>query len=128
MRALTRSRRIAVHLVAALLLAAASVTEARIVGGTDVAPGQYPWAAVILACRPESMYSDLAAACKSICTGSTISPGVVLSAAHCFFNGDARGELLRQLDSIFVVVGVLDWRTANATDAVSVRAVLNGGW
>ena len=51
-----------------------------------------------------------------------------MSAAHCFFNGDARGELLRPLDSVFVVVGVLDWRTANATDAVSVRAVLNAGW
>jgi secreted trypsin-like serine protease len=88
--------RFAAHLLAALLLAAASRAQTRIVGGTEVMDGRYPWAAVILACEPESMHSSgLAAACKSICTGSTISPGAVLSAAHCLFNVDARNELLR---------------------------------
>lgn len=57
----------------------------RIVGGTDTTIQEWPWQ-VALTLNPSSNAGN--AFDRQICGGSLVTPRIVLSAAHCFFDGN----------------------------------------
>ena len=60
-------------------------TTARIQGGNDTEPGEFPWAAALMRQKNE----------KPFCGASVIAPQFVLTAAHCLSNEDKKEVTVR---------------------------------
>jgi trypsin len=61
------------------LAAAASPPSPSVIGGTPVTQGSFPYAAYIYAATSGTAFQA--------CTGTVIAPTVILTAAHCVYNG-----------------------------------------
>lgn len=93
---------LALALPAAFSTAAAGATEragaqsasASIVHGNPAPLGRFPWMAFV---------ADVEGG--SLCSGTAVSPWVVLTAAHCVYEG----ETLKSSSGFRVVTGVTDW-------------------
>ncbi len=68
-----------------------------IVGGTEAAPGTWPWQAAIVDAAEADVYMG------QYCGGTLIAAQWVLSAAHCFF--DENSQMPYSPDQVDVVVG-----------------------
>ncbi|HUB75691.1 MAG TPA: serine protease [Solirubrobacteraceae bacterium] len=85
--------------------------HAAVVGGTTAVPPSYPWLAFVA-----DTQNDTA------CSGTVISPMVVLTAGHCV--EDITTGLLQPASAFEVVTGRLDWSDANSGQLLSVQAVI----
>jgi len=123
-------------LVAACLCGAASAagTSRRkqlIYNGDEVSAASYPFGAIICS----TMHSQ--EKCDAICTGSLVSPGVILTAAHCFndfmdlyeLDNDFEGResYEREITSSYrVVFGVDKSGPHSVSDTVGVKKIVVG--
>jgi secreted trypsin-like serine protease len=93
---------IALALAIALTIPGASQASPRartsIVNGTTAEPGTFPWLAVIFHEGEGEAFQ---------CTGTVVSPNVVLTAAHCV--EDPRTGDRYSASGYFVVTGTVDW-------------------
>ncbi|MDO8210905.1 trypsin-like serine protease [Conexibacter sp. CPCC 206217] len=90
----------------------AATPSPNVVGGTDAAPGSWPFAAYVLA-----DFSDGAHAC----TGSVVGPGAILTAAHCVVDQDS-GAVVAP-DAVMAVTGRRDLGDASSGTIHDVLAV-----
>jgi hypothetical protein len=81
---------------AASSAAASGRVRSAIVGGTNAPPGGFPWLAFIT--MDDHSYE---------CTGTVISPDLVLTAAHCVYNTGTRQSFAP--GQMRVTTGTLDW-------------------
>jgi secreted trypsin-like serine protease len=97
-----------VLLVCAVSLAHASAAprdtapsaHASIVGGKAALPGQFPWLAFIADFPPESEF-------VTGCTGTVLTPRVILTAAHCTFDEETKAP--EDPAGYVVATGTVDW-------------------
>lgn len=90
--------------------------HAAVVGGTTAAPGTWPWAAFIA-----DTQNNVA------CTGTVISPMLVLTAAHCV--EDITTGLTQPASAFQVVTGRLDWANPSGGQLLDVaRVIINPGY
>jgi secreted trypsin-like serine protease len=97
-----------VLLVCAVSLAHASAAprgarptaQASIVGGKQALPGQFPWLAFIADFPPESKF-------VTGCTGTVLTPRVILTAAHCTFDEETKAP--EDPTGYRVVTGAVNW-------------------
>jgi secreted trypsin-like serine protease len=106
-----------VALCAALTLAAVTIAQASaarssvgpqgaqasVVGGSPAQPGRFPFMAFIIAFRGDSGLA---------CSGTVVSPSVILTAAHCAAN--TRTGVTNSPDGYFVVTGAVDVHSPEA--------------
>jgi secreted trypsin-like serine protease len=101
-------------LLSGILLASISFTEAaysqsKIVGGTGVTPGQYPWMAAIADTTGGSLFD------RQSCGGSLIDPYWILTAAHCM-DGES-------ISGVQMVVNVTDLDDTSGAEIRGVRGI-----
>ncbi|CAL8086928.1 unnamed protein product [Calicophoron daubneyi] len=70
----------------------------RIIGGTPVMKGEYPWAVSVQAKRFRGLAGLLHRNEQHYCGGALIDPTWVVTAAHCLYGEDDSGELIGYLD------------------------------
>lgn len=76
--------------------------ELKIIGGKAAAPGAWPWMAALVMRNIEPYNGQF-------CGGSLISPDWVLTAAHCVFTYNAKGQMTNILNNnIDIVLGTND--------------------
>jgi secreted trypsin-like serine protease len=108
----SRRRALLATLAAAALALPAGVAQA-VVGGATATPGSWPWLAFIA-----DTQNDTA------CTGTVISPMIVLTAGHCV--EDITSGTLQGPSAFEVVTGRLDWSSASGGQVLAVqRAVVD---
>lgn len=95
-----------VSLIATACIAMQVQAESRIVGGTPVAPGNYPWMAAIISADATDTYIG------QFCGGSLVAKDYVLTAAHCV-SDERNNPLDLSSDPIDVVIGTT--RLGNAS-------------
>jgi secreted trypsin-like serine protease len=74
--------------------------QASIVGGKTAVPGQFPWLAFIADFPPGSEF-------VTACTGTVLTPRVILTAAHCTLNEETKAP--EDPTGYRVVTGVVNW-------------------
>jgi secreted trypsin-like serine protease len=79
---------------------AAPSAQASVIGGQQAEPGQFPWMAFVVDLLPGE--EELTA-----CTGTVISPRIVLTAGHCVV--DEHSGALEEASGFRVVTGAADW-------------------
>jgi secreted trypsin-like serine protease len=92
---MSTSRWIAAVLVMAAALVMAPGAQAApptIMGGERAAFGAWPWQVALLETGVPSRFD------AQFCGGTLIAPGVVLTAAHCLYDGDGDALSLRDID------------------------------
>ena len=97
-------------------LAAAHQPRARrsIVGGQPASAGTFPWLALII--------DDLPNGTAELCTGTVLSPNVVLTAGHC--GEDVTTGAVDAASGFVVVTGSLDWTDTASRQVSGVSQVI----
>jgi secreted trypsin-like serine protease len=110
-------------MLAALALAApcpaASGASPRIIGGTDVAPGDLPWTVTLVDHFNQDTLSG------QVCGGTLIHPQWVLTAGHCFADRFGRLVSVPDLDA---VIGRRDLSTTNGVRMTPDRMIPHPDW
>jgi len=108
-----------------------------IVDGADARIQDWPFVVMLVKCDLGSscvaaLSSDAAVAescgCKSFCTGSLVSPGAVLTAAHCMYNATNRSFLTGPINETFAVLNSTTLEAAKKVNFYPGRSAENAGW
>lgn len=89
----------------------------QIVGGKESQPNAWPWAAALLDGNGAQS-----------CTGSLIHPQWVLTAAHCFLEGESPNEQINLRSLVDVVLGTVDYEVGGeliAIESVTIHPAYN---
>lgn len=90
-----------------------SELQGKIIGGTEVLPGQFAWQAALI----YSAFNDENRV--QFCGGTMVSPTVIVSAAHCFKGKD--GEM--GADEVDVVVGTVNYADVAQGERIRIKEV-----
>lgn len=101
----------------------------KIIGGKSISEGEAPFLVTILSCQDRANIPDL---CFFICSGSLISPNVVMTAAHCvrpnqLYFSDTN-TLYPPIDQLFVLVNPISNDLSDQPDIVAVSNVRYGNF
>jgi hypothetical protein len=94
--------------------------EPRIVGGTQAAPGAWPWAAALVRVPSTNDYLG------QFCGGSLVAPNWILTAAHCVTNLD--NGAIASPNQIDVVLGRVDLTMGGGERIDVTQIVVHPSW